>query len=62
MNQSDWARPKQAAQHLQVALSTLWEWARTRHDFPKPYKPSRRATYFKRSELDAWMLRQQVGK
>ena len=47
-------RPKQAAEFLGIARTTLWRWAKERCDFPKPRYLSRRCTVFDISELAAW--------
>lgn len=33
-----YARAKAACAHYQVARSTLWQWTKSRHDFPQPLK------------------------
>lgn len=47
-------RPKQAAEFLGIARTTLWRWSKERRDFPKPRYLSRRCTVFDISELAAW--------
>lgn len=48
------ARPKDAAELLGIGISTLWRWAKERHDFPKPRRLSTRCTVFDTAELLAW--------
>lgn len=48
------ARPQQAAELLGIGVSTLWRWAKERHDFPKPRKLSSRTTVFDVAELLNW--------
>lgn len=54
-------RPKQAAQYLKIARSTLWHWAKTRHDFPKPIKAGGKTTLFDLTAINAWLDAQQEG-
>ena len=44
--QPQYERAKATAQHLKISVSTLWHWAKTRHDFPKPVKAGERVTLF----------------
>ena len=53
-------RPATAAEKLGVGLSTLWRYAQTIPDFPKPVKLSPRCTIFFESELDAWLASRAV--
>lgn len=56
---SQYKRPKPSAAHLEIGLSTLWRWAKERHDFPKPIKLSPRVTVFRVADLEAFITRQQ---
>lgn len=40
------ARAKTVCSHFQIARSTLWLWAKTRPDFPKPLKAGEKVTLF----------------
>jgi len=55
------ARPKHAAEILGVGVSTLWRWAKERHDFPKARRLSSRCTVFDTGELVAWRDSQKGG-
>lgn len=48
-------RPKQAAQFIGISVNSLWRYARTQSDFPRPVKLSPRATIFFENELAAWL-------
>ena len=56
--QPQYERAKATAQHLKISVSTLWHWAKTRHDFPKPVKAGERVTRFDLAAIHEW-LRQQ---
>ena len=56
--QPQYERAKATAQHLKISVSTLWHWAATRHDFPKPVKAGERVTLFDLAAINEW-LRQQ---
>lgn len=55
------ARPRQAAELLSIGVSTLWRFAKERHDFPKPRKLSPRCTVFDVGELLSWRDAQGQG-
>ena len=47
---------KQLAEHLQVKTSTIWEWTRRRNTNPIPhFSVSRKAVYFRWSEVVSWI-------
>jgi len=48
-------RPSNAADYLDIGVSTLWRYAKTLPDFPQPIKLSPRCTVFSQSALDAWV-------
>ena len=48
-------RPRIAAQEIRISLSTLWHWAKTRPDFPKPIKAGERVTLFDVTAIRAWL-------
>ena len=54
-------RPRQTAHYLKISLSTLWHWAKTREDFPRPVKAGPRVTLFDLNAIDAW-LQQEGGQ
>ena len=56
--QPQYERGRGTAQHLKISVSTLWHWAKTRHDFPKPVKAGERVTLFDLAAINEW-LRQQ---
>ena len=47
-------RPRQAAEYLDIGLSTLWRWLDKRPDFPRPRKLSPKVTVWSLAELAAW--------
>lgn len=47
-------RPKQAAALLGIHPVTLWRWAKSRDDFPKPIKLAPRCVVFVGDQLIAW--------
>lgn len=55
------ARPKDAAQHLGIGLSTLWNWAKHRAGFPKPTKVGERVTLFDLNAIDDFVAAQGAG-
>ncbi len=50
-------RARDAAPYLGISIPTLWRYARTDPDFPKPRKLSARTTVWSRVELDAYLMR-----
>jgi prophage regulatory protein len=51
-------RPSKAKAKLDIGLSTLWAWSKTKPDFPKPFKLSARTTVFFEDEIDAYLATQ----
>lgn len=47
----EFIRPKEAAQLLMCAESTVWRWAKEFPDFPRPRRLGYRCTLFSRAEL-----------
>ncbi len=47
-------RPKQAAELLGIAPSTLWRWIKERPEFPRPIRLSARCTVLDGAALIAW--------
>ena len=45
---------KEVADYLNIGVSTVWEWARTKEDFPKQKQHSRRMTRWKAEEIKAY--------
>lgn len=56
--QPQYERAKATAAYLKISVSTLWQWSKTRHDFPKPVKAGERVTLFDLAAINEW-LRQQ---
>lgn len=50
-----YARAKKAAAHFQISVSSLWSWAKNRHNFPKPLRAGRRTTLFDIDAIDAFL-------
>lgn len=50
-----YCRPKQAAEHLQIAVSTLWVWAKTRGEPFRPIKAGPRVTLFNLDAIEAYL-------
>ncbi|KWT83710.1 MULTISPECIES: AlpA family phage regulatory protein [unclassified Variovorax] len=50
------ARAAKAAAHFDIAKSTLWHWAATRHDFPKPLRVGKRLTLFDLDAIEAYIV------
>lgn len=48
-------RPAQAAQKLQIGLSSVWWKAKNDPAFPRPFKLSPRTTVFYEHELDDYL-------
>lgn len=48
-------RPAQAAEKLQIGLSSVWWKVKNDPAFPKPFKFSPRTTVFYEHEVDAYM-------
>lgn len=48
-------RPAKAAEHLGIAVSTFWQYAKTDPDFPKAIKISHRVTLFMEEDLAKWL-------
>jgi len=54
--------PRQVAERLHVKVSTIHEWTRRRSTNPIPHYPvSRKVTYYKWSEVSAWIQAQRVA-
>lgn len=53
-------RPKQVAEILGIGIATVWRWAKTREDFPKPRHLSARCTVFDLQEIIEWRDAQMV--
>ena len=50
-------RPVDAARYLGISRTTLWRLVRDDPDFPRPIRLRRRATAFRRTDLDEWVDR-----
>ena len=56
-----WARPKEAAQHCGIGLSTLYMLAKNEPTFPAISRPSKRTSLFDLGELDAWLAKRSTA-
>lgn len=56
----DLLRPQEAASFLGIAENTLYRWKRRYPDFPKTIKASERLCYYRKSDLDAWLVSREV--
>ncbi len=54
----NYARAKVACAHFQIARSTLWTWAKTRHGFPQPLRAGPKVTLFDINAIDAFLKAQ----
>ena len=59
--QPHYERAKAAARFLKISETTLWHWAKTRDDFPKPIKAGTRVTLFDLTAIQAWLQGQMEG-
>ncbi len=50
-----YARPARAARHFEIGKATLWQWVKTRHDFPKPLKAGPRVTLFDIAAIERYL-------
>lgn len=57
-SQPRYERAKEAAQFLKISQSTLWEWAKSRDDFPRPIKAGARVTLFDLTAIQSWLTSQ----
>ncbi|MEO8022100.1 AlpA family phage regulatory protein [Polaromonas sp.] len=51
-------RVQQAGVLMGVSANTIWRWAKTRPDFPRPIKLSPQTTVWKEADLIAWRDKQ----
>ena len=49
-------RDKEVAQLLGICKASVWNWVKTRPDFPKPYRDGGRYTFWLRHEVEAYAL------
>jgi predicted DNA-binding transcriptional regulator AlpA len=54
----NYARAKVACAYFQIARSTLWQWTKTRHGFPKPLKAGEKVTLFDLNAIEAFLKAQ----
>ncbi len=54
----DILRPRDAANHLGVSISTLYRWERECPGFPKRIKLGPRASGWRLADLESWLERQ----
>jgi predicted DNA-binding transcriptional regulator AlpA len=61
-NQPNYVRAKQAAQHLSISRSTLWQWVRERkgEGFPQPIRLGQKVTLHDLNKLEAFVAAQAV--
>lgn len=50
-------RPREAAEHLRIGLSTFWRRAKEEADFPKLIKLGPRTTCVRSADLEAYIAR-----
>ena len=53
-NNSAYMNVKEVADYLHIGVSTVWEWSRDKHDFPKQKRFSRRMTRWLTSDVLAY--------
>ncbi|MDO8249100.1 MAG: AlpA family phage regulatory protein [Rhodoferax sp.] len=58
---SEFLRPAKVAERYGFAKSTLWEWVKTKPNFPKPNRISARCVLFSVAELDAFIKSEHGG-
>ena len=51
----------EAAINLGIGLSTIKKYKKKFDDFPKPFRLSSTAIFFKKSELDEWMEKRRLN-
>lgn len=54
---SPFFRVWEVAAYLGCGVSTVWRWARTRSDFPRPEKMGDGFTVWRREEVEAFVLK-----
>jgi predicted DNA-binding transcriptional regulator AlpA len=54
----NYARAARAANHFQIGRSTLWQWVKERHGFPKPLRASSRVTLFDIAAIERYLQAQ----
>lgn len=59
--QPRYLRARGMCKHLQIAHSTLWQWAKTRNGFPQPIKAGPRVTLFDVAAVEAFIEGQAQG-
>lgn len=53
--QPQWERARKICEQIKISNSTLWHWAKTRDDFPKPVKAGPRVTLFDLTAINQWL-------
>lgn len=51
----EYLRPAAAAERIGCAMSTFWEWVKSKPNFPQPNRISARFVLFSTSEIDAFV-------
>lgn len=57
----NYVRAKEAAAHLKINPSTLWDWTKNRPEFPKPLKAGPGVTLFDLNAINAWLQNLATG-
>jgi predicted DNA-binding transcriptional regulator AlpA len=60
--QPNYARAKQTAAHFKISRSTLWNWAKNRDNFPKPFSAGPRVTLFDIGAIDLYLRSEGCAK
>lgn len=54
-------RPSEVMKMLGISKSTLWEWVKSKKNFPKPIKISYRVALFNRKEIEDFIEEQKAS-
>ena len=57
-----WKRPKQAAAHFGIGVSTYWLWVKTRKGFPHPIKAGPGVTLVDVAAIEAYLIAQAAAE
>lgn len=60
--QHQYARAKEVCKHFRICQSTLWNWTKTRTNFPQPLKVGRRVTLFDVVAIDSYLKSYSAAK
>jgi predicted DNA-binding transcriptional regulator AlpA len=50
-----YARASSASKHFQIGRATLWQWVRSRPNFPQPLKAGPRVTLFDLAAIERYL-------